>query len=83
MGIELFEIRAIEDEDRGNWVAYVLDFPACASWGSTKAEALDNLKVIASAYIRAKRNGREPFTTDEEQKQIKIFRPSELAVRKQ
>lgn len=40
-----------EQEEDGSWSVDIPDIPACAAWGNTKVEALENLQDLAQNYL--------------------------------
>jgi predicted RNase H-like HicB family nuclease len=43
----------LAEEDDGRWSAWIEALPGCATWGYSKAEALQNLHDAVEAYLRA------------------------------
>ena len=43
----------LAEEDDGRWSAWIEALPGCATWGHSKAEALQNLHDAVEAYLRA------------------------------
>ena len=40
-----------EQEEDGSWSVDIPTIPACAAWGGTKAEALENLQDLTQGYL--------------------------------
>ena len=40
-----------EQEDDGSWSVDIPAIPACAAWGDTREEALENLQDLTQAYL--------------------------------
>ena len=40
-----------EQEEDGSWSVDIPAIPACAAWGSTKEEALENLQDLTQGYL--------------------------------
>jgi predicted RNase H-like HicB family nuclease len=59
----VFRVELVEEED-GRWSAGVSVLPGCATWGSTKAEALRNLRDAVEAYIRDMQKAGEDIPTE-------------------
>jgi antitoxin HicB len=41
----------LEHEEDGRWSAWIDALPGCATWGSSREEALEALKEAAQAYL--------------------------------
>jgi antitoxin HicB len=51
-------------EDDGRWSAGVPVLPGCATWGSTREEALHNIHDALEAYIRDMQKAGEEIPID-------------------
>jgi antitoxin HicB len=51
----VFLAELLQEED-GRWSAGVPSLPGCATWGSSKEEALRNLRDAVAAYVRDVQN---------------------------
>lgn len=58
----------IEQEDDGRWSAVIEALPGCATWGYTKAEALQTLQGAAQAYLEVMAEENELALKDVEKK---------------
>ena len=55
-----FRVRVDRDED-GAFVAEVPSLPGCVTQGSTRAEALDNIREAITAYLDSLKAHDEPI----------------------
>ena len=51
----------IETDEDGNFVAEVPALPGCLSQGSTRAEAIDNVKEAIATYLESSKIHGEPI----------------------
>ncbi|RLC71531.1 MAG: type II toxin-antitoxin system HicB family antitoxin [Chloroflexi bacterium] len=49
----VFRVRAVLEPDEDGFHAFCPGLPGCHTWGSTKAEALENLREAASLYLES------------------------------
>lgn len=49
----MFRLRAVLEPDEGGFHAFCPGLPGCHTWGSTEAEALENLREAASLYLES------------------------------
>ena len=54
----VFRVELVAEDD-GRWSAGVPVLPGCATWGSTREEALHNIHDAVEAYIRDMQNAGE------------------------
>lgn len=51
----------LERDGEGKFTATVPELPGCISFGSTRAEALDNIKEAIQAYVESLQKHNEPI----------------------
>ncbi|MEK7807115.1 MAG: type II toxin-antitoxin system HicB family antitoxin, partial [Chloroflexota bacterium] len=56
----IFMVEVEQDED-GRWGAEIPALPGCATWGYTKAEALEALQDGAQAYLEVMMEHNDPL----------------------
>ncbi len=68
-----FRVRVDRDED-GAFVAEVPSLPGCVTQGSTRAEALDNIREAITAYLESLKAHDEPIppSVDEEVVEVSL-----------
>ena len=68
-----FRVRVDRDED-GAFVAEVPSLPGCVTQGSTRAEALDNIREAITAYLDSLKAHDEPIppSVDEEVVEVSL-----------
>jgi predicted RNase H-like HicB family nuclease len=59
----LFQVEVVHEDD-GRWSAGVPALPGCATWGSTREEALRNLRDAVEAYLRDVQKAGEEIPQD-------------------
>ena len=67
----------VEQEEDGRWSAEIPALPGCATWGTTKAEALEALKEGAQAYLEVLAEHHDPLP-QEAAEEVKIIPGSEV-----
>ena len=55
---------SLQEEDDGDWSAWIDSLPGCADWGRTKEEALEELKISAKLYIESLVKYGDPIPND-------------------
>lgn len=63
---------SIEQDEDGAYIATVPSLPGCISQGSTRTEALDNVRDAARGYIESLRKHDEPIPPPIEEEVIEI-----------
>lgn len=68
-----FRVRVDQDED-GTFVAEVPSLPGCVTQGSTRAEALENVREAITAYLDSLKAHDEPIppSVDEEVVEVSL-----------
>ena len=68
-----FRVRVDQDED-GVFVAEVPSLPGCVTQGSTRAEALDNIREAITVYLESLKEHDEPIppSVDEEVVEVNL-----------
>ena len=68
-----FRVRVDRDED-GAFVAEVPSLPGCVTQGSTRAEALDNIREAITVYLESLKAHDEPIppSVDEEVVEVSL-----------
>ncbi len=56
-----FVLREPSEETEGKYLAEIPDLPGCHAWGDTRAQALEGLQGVATAFIESYRNRGEPL----------------------
>ena len=56
----IFKVEVGQEED-GRWSAEIPALPGCATWGTTKAEALEALQEGAQAYLEVLAEHHDPL----------------------
>lgn len=51
----------LEREEDGRYSVYAPDLPGCASWGSTREEAIDHIREAIELWIESAREDGEPI----------------------
>lgn len=63
--MELYRLRFVlrdpSDETEGRYLAGIPDLPGCRAWGDTRAQALESLQGVATAFIESYRDRGEPL----------------------
>ena len=61
-----FAMHERSEETEGKYMAEVPDLPGCRAWGPTAAEALENLRSVATAFIESYENRGDPLPPEVE-----------------
>ena len=59
-----------EQEDDGSWSVDIPAIPACAAWGGTKEEALENLQDLTQNYLEVLLEHGDPLPKSLESSEI-------------
>jgi len=64
-----FVVTLVQDEDRV-WVAECPSIPGCISQGSTRAEAVENIREAIAACLEARAERGMPLTVETQQVEV-------------
>ena len=64
-----FVVTLMQDEDRV-WVAECPSIPGCISQGSTRVEAVENIREAIAAYLEVRAERGMPLTVETQQVEV-------------